>query len=642
MKSFHSSKLLTRQAPALKMNSLLWENLKKGTCLALGAFVLSGVKLFSQPLPLAACLVAALPMGLQPLLTAFGAILGYFLRCEASFAAEYTAVTLLMLAAVSVFQGTRLPHLRWFMPSMAASVSAVLGGISIFGGSAQISFLMVKVLLSALATAYFKKLMVQRHKNFIVICAMLASGLSGIMTFDLGFLAACAVCYASGDLAIATGMGIALELSGSYPSCVMVALIAPALLRQGLPKKDVLLSSTMYLLLPGVVFFCFGALNFGIFAANFAGVVGGMLFRRFLPSFFCGQAGENAGQTLEQAAQVMELTCRQLPKEVFSASNDEAEEVYDAAAERVCRCCPRFHRCWDHNAAQTYEALCAASHRIIERGVAQSEDFSVAFRENCCHLEGFVLAVNQELEGMLYRRRYRMQLKESRQVLAQELTYLAQYLRAAQNLPERQVTAFRPQVGVCTMQKKGERVSGDRGVCFLGGNGDFFVLLCDGMGTGEEAAEGSTQTVRFLQKLLKSGLAPTAALKILNGTEILRGGGRYTTIDLLHADLSHGMATLYKWGAAPSYLRHFDEIKTLGTAAPPPGVSMSQEPEEYSVCLKREEMLVLVSDGADGELVQELLSAYHGSSPRELAALLAGSAQEDDMTAVVVSLQLAS
>ena len=47
--------------------------------------------------------------------------------------------------------------MRWFMPSVAASVSAVLGGISVLGGNLQISFLITKILISFVATFAFAK-----------------------------------------------------------------------------------------------------------------------------------------------------------------------------------------------------------------------------------------------------------------------------------------------------------------------------------------------------------------------------------------------------------------------------------------------------------------------------------------------------
>ena len=161
-------------------------------------------------------------------------------------------------------------------------------------------------------------------------------------------------------------------------------------------------------------------------------------------------------------------------------------------------------------------------------------------------------------------------------------------------------------------------------------------------GTGEEASKLSAETVRLLERLLKSGLAPVAALKIMNGMELLRGTGCFTTVDLLHLDLLSGEGVLYKWGAAPSYYRTADQMKKIGTAAPPPGVGVGGDhlPERYQLSLKWGEMLVLVSDGAGGEDTEETISDYRGQSPRELAALLiAGIPAEDDMTAVCISLQ---
>jgi len=634
MKVIQSS--LTKKRPAVQ--AFFGETLKKAALFAVAGFVLSGVKLFARPLPIAACFVAALPMGSQAFAACFGAIVGYFLRCNSAYAAEYTAVALLMLAAVSVFHGTSLPSVPWFMPLMASCVSAVLGGLGILGGSAQVGFLIAKVTLAALATAWLKKY--SSTKNTLLLCTLLASGLCGISDFDLAFLVACAYCCANGEVTSAAVLGLALDLSGGYGQCATVALIVPTLLQRGLPRQDIILRSAMYLLLPSAVFLCFGQVNIGIFAAIFVGVIGGILLRRFLPTALCENCAQGTS-ALEQAAQILELTCKQLPHETFTAPVAEAEEVYDAAAERMCRCCPRFHRCWEHYAQQTCEALSSAAQRIIERGVAYAEDFPKVFRDNCCHIEGFVVALNQELEGMLYRRRYRMQLKESRKVLAQELSCLADYLRDAQNERPQRSALFQPQVGICTLGKRGASVSGDRGVCFSSGQGDFYVLLCDGMGTGENAAESCSHTVRFLQKLLKSGLSPQAALTMLNGSEILCGG-RYTTVDLLHADLTNGSAMLYKWGAAPSYLRHSDKIQSLGEPTAPPGLGASEMPTVHSVCMKQQELLVLVSDGADAENVQSILSSYRGNSPRELAALLAGTAQEDDLTAVAVILKAVS
>lgn len=641
MRGLDSSKLLQQRKKAIGLQSAFLQELRKGAVLAAGSFLISGATLFGQALPLAACVTAALPIGLKSFMAAFGAVLGYFLHCESALAAEYTAVTLLMLAAAAVFQGTNLPALRWFMPLMAAGVCAVLGGISVLGGGLQISLLLTKVLLALMATAVFHKAFAGNRKAAMLPAAAMLSGLSGLFSsFDLGLLAACALCAASGEVTTAAIAALALDLTGNYGLCAMPALVLPALMCRLLRRNDRVLSAAAWALLPNVVLLCFDRLSFGLFAAVTVGSLGGIALRRFLPQTVFSHAQSGADGRLEEAANVLDTLCKHLPEEVFSVSHSEAEEVYDAAAERVCRCCPRFHRCWEHYAAQTYESLSAAACRIIDRGIAEAEDFPKNFRDHCCHIEGFVLALNQELEGMLYRRRYRMQLRQSRQVLALELRCLAEYLRSAQNEADPlHEHAFRPQIGICAMGKNGSRISGDRGAYFSGTNGDFYVLLCDGMGTGEGAAISSGQTVRLLQSLLRSGLAPESALQILNGTELLRSVGEYTTVDLLRIDLDSGAAKLYKWGTAPSYLRDFDEIKRFGTASTPPGVGLGYAPEQYAFTLKHGQILLLITDGADGEEAEATLASYHGSSTKELAALLVAAAKgDDDMSAVTVAL----
>ena len=138
---------------------------------------------------------------------------------------------------------------------------------------------------------------------------------------------------------------------------------------------------------------------------------------------------------------------------------------------------------------------------------------------------------------------------------------------------------------------------------------------------------------------LRTGVAPLDALRILNGTYLLRGDGCFSTVDLLHIDLTSGEAELLKWGAAPSYLRCGDTVKKLGTASLPPGVGVGGDhaPERYRLSLRGGEMLVLVSDGAGD--AESAVAGFAGDSPRELAALLiAGLPAEDDMTAVAVAL----
>ena len=222
---------------------------------------------------------------------------------------------------------------------------------------------------------------------------------------------------------------------------------------------------------------------------------------------------------------------------------------------------------------------------------------------------------------------------------------MEEYLRDMQaelQAPERPKPIYQPVIGISTAGKDGNAVNGDRGTCFAGVRSDYYVVLCDGMGTGMEAAALSNDTIRLIRRLLNGGISAESALRIVNGTYLLRGTGCFATVDLLRIDLEHAEAELYKWGSAPSYLREGEKVRKIGTAALPPGVGVGGDhsPERYRLSLRRGEMLVLVSDGASEEETESAIAAFSGDSPRELAALLiAGISAEDDMTAVAISLR---
>lgn len=601
-------------------------------------FLLSGATLFSRPLPLAACLVAAFPMGKQAVFATVGAVGGYFLRCETAAAAEFAAQAILMLAALCVFQGTALPASGWFMPTMAAAVSAIFGGLCLLGGSLAWSLFVTKILLSAVATTTFRHAL--RKKQRLVWMAALVAGLSGTgWAVDPAIGMACLLCIAEPSVTTAAVLGLALDLSGGYGMTVLPALLVPTMACQRFRLSGRDISAPTFALLTGLTFLCFGNVTLGAAVSIFVGSVGGGFCIRFLPIPLHTPQTVEASDALLQAAQTLDLLRDFLPQETWNLTGNEAEDVYDAAAERICRCCPRFHRCWEQNAAATYEALSAAAHPIIARGTARAEDFPEQFRDNCCHMEGFLVALNQELEGMLYRRRYRMQLHEMRQVTAQQLDAMAQYLRSRRSLPIQRRHRFVPQVGVSAMGRRGSRSNGDTGAYFMGEDAQFFVLLCDGMGTGAAARAESGDTLRLLKRLLQSGFSPESALRLLNGAELLRGTSRFSTVDLLQVNLCDGTASLYKWGAAPSYLRQGERVDTVGKPSPPPGFSPYSEAERYALDLKNGQILTMATDGADPAQLLEAMDGYDGDSPRELAALLIATAQgDDDMTVVTVSL----
>ena len=163
------------------------------------------------------------------------------------------------------------------------------------------------------------------------------------------------------------------------------------------------------------------------------------------------------------------------------------------------------------------------------------------------------------------------------------------------------------------------------------------------MGTGLGAAQEGQATGNLLRRMLAAGFPAEHALRFINSILALRGSAGAVTVDLAEIHLDTGHAHIYKWGAAPSLVLSRSGTEKIGTATPPPGISVGEMPvAAEKLSLRRGEVLILLSDGVDGEGVQRLSDLSPDMPPGELAAEIlergCGSG-EDDATAAVIKLR---
>jgi len=207
---------------------------------------------------------------------------------------------------------------------------------------------------------------------------------------------------------------------------------------------------------------------------------------------------------------------------------------------------------------------------------------------------------------------------------------------------------FMAVAGIAARKKDGETVSGDAGTWFKRPDGRLYVLLCDGMGSGPAANRESGLAVRLLEQFLKAGVETENALVILNSALALRSEdeGAFTTVDLLQLDLFTGQAEIYKFGAAPTYIKKREGIQRVTGCSLPAGMSTQGpvRPDCTRLKLEPEDCVLMVSDGICGtdndSWLRARLSAFSGNSPKDLARELITDGPEngptDDRTALVV------
>ncbi|MBR1659878.1 MAG: SpoIIE family protein phosphatase [Oscillospiraceae bacterium] len=204
-------------------------------------------------------------------------------------------------------------------------------------------------------------------------------------------------------------------------------------------------------------------------------------------------------------------------------------------------------------------------------------------------------------------------------------------------------------VGIASLKKKGESVSGDRGTYFKTDQGVLCVILSDGMGSGEAAARESAAAVRILERFLRAGVEPQAAMRMLNSMMLLKNDEvwGFATVDLMCIDLFTGEAAFYKYGAAPSYVRSGRGVKRIKSETLAAGLMRGGEgaPDVVRLRLRPGSMALIASDGVIAETndawLRTLLGEYEGADTKALAretlqAALKQYGCGDDMTVLAM------
>ena len=325
--------------------------------------------------------------------------------------------------------------------------------------------------------------------------------------------------------------------------------------------------------------------------------------------------------------------------------------LFDRAAEQVCRRCILRDTCWRQNYGATYNAFNDACPQLLRRGQALPGDFPLYFTSRCVHLTEFVEAVNLELRSYLLRQQYHRRLSEVRDQAREQYAQLGDLLASAGPAVPASAQAMGYRVASSLRPREGQNVCGDQLDSFEVG-GAVYLLLSDGMGSGEAAHREAAMTVRLLRQFLEAGIEPGPALKTLNTALSLRGesGGGFTTIDLLALQRSSGQAALYKYGAAPSYCKRGGSVSRYAGQSLPAGLQAVRDaPECTRLQLTAGSFFVMVSDGiadaGNDEWLQNLLAGWSGRDVNALVSLILAESRgrkglEDDCA--VLALHLSS
>ncbi len=201
----------------------------------------------------------------------------------------------------------------------------------------------------------------------------------------------------------------------------------------------------------------------------------------------------------------------------------------------------------------------------------------------------------------------------------------------------------------CT--KKGEVLNGDSATFFETDHGYFYTLICDGMGSGREAAFTSRLAAIFIEKLMTCASPKNVTLEMLNTFLMSKTDETFTTVDLLEVDLLSGEGSFMKAGAAPSFIIRGDRIHKIASLTPPAGILAHMCAEQTKMKLLPGDLVLMLSDGAlsgeeDEGAMMKLLAEKRFETAKALCDAVFDFAKvhgafRDDMSVSVVRVEKA-
>ena len=611
----------------------------QGAACMLSGFFLSAASLAGNFQPVAMGLVLALSHW-SAVLAALGGSVGYLLFWGelGRQAVVWLWVGVLIALVLGDRRITRESPL--LLPATAGLIVAGCGlAFQVgMGDTTPVAVYLLRVALGVGSTGLFT--LALRGRNPVtdwLVCAVAVLALAQVMPIPylgFGFVAA-GMLAVSAPFPAAALAGLALDLAQITPVSMTAVTVMSFLVRllPRYPKKLARLAPAVTCVLVMGLCDCWDW--YPVPALLLGGMVGGFLPMQGKVAHRRGEIGV-AQVRLEMASGVLAQT-EQLLLETQEVPVDE-DALVSRAAERACAGCPGRKGCKD---ARRIGQLPGP---VLHKPLLSPEELPIICRKS----GRFLAQLHRSQEQLRSIRADRERQREYRAAVVQQYQFLSRYLQELSDQLARRTDSvgavYTPRVHI--YGNRPEPDNGDRCLRFAGTMCKYYVLLCDGMGTGLGAVQEGRTAGQLLRRLLCAGYPAEHALQSLNSLCALRDRAGAVTVDLAELQLDSGRVVLYKWGAAPSYLLSKAQVEKIGTAGPPPGLSVTDcRQNEYRLTLRRDETLLLVSDGVGETQTLCCCGEMLSRPPGELAARLLTNCTisgEDDATVITVQLGLAN
>ncbi len=333
-------------------------------------------------------------------------------------------------------------------------------------------------------------------------------------------------------------------------------------------------------------------------------------------------------------------------------------EMFDTVSSRVCRGCSLEANCWRKDSRKTYNNMYELWRTMEEDGYCDYSNMPLAFRQVCMRSESFLSEFKHAYELYKQNALHYGEALCGRDIMARQYSEISNVINMLSCevetgccTKEPAEAHWRAAVTVCQEPKQGQAACGDTILHFQRDN-KYFVILCDGMGSGAAAMSESRLTARLFSEFLKAGFEKETAVNMINSALALKADQEsFSTVDLLEIDLETGVCEFLKIGSAQSFLKTKSNIEVISSKALPVGILENIEVAGEQRELKPGDMILMVSDGVGeagsgvlkNDWIKKLLMMENRSDEELSRLILAGAKARmkfsDDMTCAVIRIK---
>ena len=417
---------------------------------ALLSFLLSYARLTPDAAPFALAYAASLPLG-DALFGFVGAFAGYLMQFGAQ-GLVYGAAVVICCTARSVFPRRGIGSLPAVMPAcVGITLVCVRLPFATEGGIRQILLLVCEGLLGGIFCFLFSCREATAHRRaaarlLLAVAlalsfydAQIAAFLSPARIFAL--VAVMLLSRAGGSVA-GVAFGAAFDLSGGISPFFSVTYGIPAFLTRFVPRDSRFACAATFLATNVVAALCFlpdaRALPC-VYEAAIAAAIFGVMPERVLVWAAAqipprpARAGALAprrplgGDRLHEVARAFSELARSVAS-VEAAPLPTLPELYDNAADRVCRRCALISTCWGRDALTTHDAFNETGAALQSKGYVVPQDFPPYFASRCVNLAPLCGAINDGWSEFLRARAARRREEESKKLMHEQYHSMCEVL----------------------------------------------------------------------------------------------------------------------------------------------------------------------------------------------------------------------